>query len=140
MEKCDEQLEWWDGLLLFFWHPGAKRAVTTSQPTNRRNPDMKRRVLGIDLANDCFQVLVSLGDAALCERHRFNRAQFTEFMARSPASWVLFEVRGTAHDWARTCAASGRQVELCRPGMSDPTSAATRTIAVMPVSSSKRAV
>ena len=73
---------------------------------------MKRRTLGVDLAKDCFQVSVSLGDGSIIERHRFNRAQFTEFMAQSPASGVLFEACGTAHHWARTCSILGHQVEL----------------------------
>lgn len=73
---------------------------------------MKRRTLGIDLAKDCFQVSVSHGDGRVIERHRFNRAQFTEFMAQSPASRVLLEACGTAHHWARTCNALGHQVEL----------------------------
>ena len=73
---------------------------------------MKRRTLGVDLAKDCFQVSVSHGDGRVIGRHRFNRAQFTEFMAQSPASRVLLEACGTAHHWARTCNALGHQVEL----------------------------
>ena len=73
---------------------------------------MKRRTLGIDLAKDCFQVSVSDGDGRVAERHRFNRAQFTEFMAQSPVSRVLFEACGTAHHWARAFTAQGHQVEL----------------------------
>jgi transposase len=73
---------------------------------------MKRRTLGVDLAKDCFQVSVSYGDGSIVERHRFNRAQFTEFMAQMPASRVLFEACGTAHHWARTASAWGHQVEL----------------------------
>lgn len=55
---------------------------------------------------------VSLGDGAVFERHRFNRAQFIEFMAQSPASRVLLEACGTAHHWARTLSALGHQVDL----------------------------
>ena len=73
---------------------------------------MKRRTLGVDLAKDCFQVSLSLGDGRVVERHRFNRAHFTEFMAQSPASRVLFEACGTAHHWARMASALGHQVEL----------------------------
>ena len=73
---------------------------------------MKRRSLGIDLAKNCFQVSVSISDGSVVERHRFNRAQFTEFMAQSPTSRVLFEACGTAHHWARTCRELGHQVEL----------------------------
>ena len=73
---------------------------------------MKRRTLGVDLAKDCFQVSVSLGDGAVFERHRFNRMQFTEFLAQSPASRVLFEACGTAHHWSRMASALGHQVEL----------------------------
>lgn len=73
---------------------------------------MKRRTLGIDLAKDCFQVSVSDGTGRVSERHRFNRIQFTEFMAQSPVSRVLLEACGTAHHWARTLSAYGHQVEL----------------------------
>ena len=73
---------------------------------------MKRRTLGIDLAKDCFQVSLSEGDGKVIERHRFNRAQFTEFMAQSPISRVLFEACGTAHHWARTLVAMGHEVVL----------------------------
>lgn len=73
---------------------------------------MKRRTLGVDLAKDCFQVSVSLGDGRIVERHRFNRVQFTEFMAESPASRVLFEACGTAHHWARMCSAADHEVVL----------------------------
>lgn len=73
---------------------------------------MKRRTLGVDLAKDCFQVSVSDGTGQVLQRHRFNRAQFTEFMAQSPTSRVLLEACGTAHHWARTCATSGHQIEL----------------------------
>ena len=73
---------------------------------------MKRRTLGVDLAKDCFQVAVSDGIGRVNERHRFNRSQFVEFMAQSPASRVLLEACGTAHHWARTCHAMGHKVEL----------------------------
>ena len=73
---------------------------------------MKRRTLGVDLAKNCFQVSLSFGDGSIIERHRFNRAQFTEFIAQSPASRVLFEACGTAHHWARTLASLGHDVEL----------------------------
>ena len=73
---------------------------------------MKRRTLGVDLAKDCFQVSVSDGTGRVIERHRFNRKQFTEYLAQSPNSRILLEACGTAHHWARTLSAYGHQVEL----------------------------
>lgn len=73
---------------------------------------MKRRTLGVDLAKNCFQVPVSDRTGHVTERHRFNRAQFIEFMAQSPVSRVLLETCGTAHHWARTPLAQGHPVEL----------------------------
>ena len=73
---------------------------------------MKRRTLGIDLAKNCFQVSVSDSTGKVSERHRFNRAQFTEFMAQLPVSRILLEACGTAHHWARRLSGYGHQVEL----------------------------
>ena len=73
---------------------------------------MKRRTLGIDLAKDCFQVSLSDSTGKVSERHRLNRAQFTEFMVQLPVSRILFEACGTAHHWARRLSGYGHQVEL----------------------------
>ncbi len=72
---------------------------------------MKRRTLGIDLAKDCFQVSVSNSTGKVSERHRFNRTQFTEFIAQVPVSRILLEACGTA----RHCAAERGRLErlLC---------------------------
>lgn len=73
---------------------------------------MNRRTLGIDLAKDCFQVSASDGDGRVIERHRFNRAEFSVFVAQTPASQVLLEACGTAHHWARVLTAHGHDVTL----------------------------
>ena len=73
---------------------------------------MNRRTIGVDLAKDVFEIAVTCEQGRIRERHRFNRAQFTEFMARAEPSEVVMEACGTAHFWGRTLTALGHRCRL----------------------------
>lgn len=73
---------------------------------------MNATTIGLDLAKNCFQLVVS--DAQYCtqSRHRLTRRKFVDFMSNRSASVVVMEACGSAHYWARQLMAMGHQVRL----------------------------
>ena len=73
---------------------------------------MHPRTIAVDLAKNCFEVAVSQVPGRSQESHRFNRAQFAEFMANAPSAVVVMEACGSADFWGRTQAAWGHSPRL----------------------------
>ena len=74
---------------------------------------MDGRTIGVDLAKNVFEVAVSIEPGRVAERRRLTRRQFSHFVETlAPGSRVVMEACGTAHYWARRCAARGSEVRL----------------------------
>lgn len=77
---------------------------------------MDVKTVGIDLAKDVFEIAASARPGHVTQRRRLTRRQFSVFVeGLSGDTRVVMEACGTAHYWARRCAARGAQVTLLPP-------------------------
>ncbi len=81
---------------------------------------MKVTTIGIDLANNVFQVhgVDERGKATL--KRQFKRAQVAEFFAILPSSVIGMEACCGAHHWARNLQSFGHTVRLMSPQFVKP--------------------
>jgi transposase len=76
---------------------------------------MKDTIIGVDLAKRVFQVHGARMSGQVRFRKKLSREQFRGFMARQPASLVVFEACGSANYWTREMEALGHEVKLIAP-------------------------
>ena len=76
---------------------------------------MKDTIIGVDLAKRVFQVHGASISGQVRFRKKLSREQFRGFMARQPASLVVFESCGSANYWAREMAALGHEARMIAP-------------------------
>jgi transposase len=76
---------------------------------------MEVSTIGVDLAENVFQVhgVDSLGKVVITRQLR--RMQVIDFFSRIPACLVGMEACGTAHHWAREISELGHHVRLMPP-------------------------
>jgi transposase len=67
-----------------------------------------------------FEVAIANRQWHIVARHRFNRRQFTRFLAAASPTHVVMEACGTAHYWGRCAQRSGHTVTLLPPGYVRP--------------------
>lgn len=76
---------------------------------------MKDTIIGVDLAKRVFQLHGAAKHGDVVFRKKLSREQFRAFMARQPASLVVFEACGSANYWTREMGALGHEVKLIAP-------------------------
>ena len=67
---------------------------------------MDATTVAVDVAKTVFELAIANGQWRLVARQRLNRAQFTRFLAETPATHVVMEACGMAHYWGRHGAAA----------------------------------
>jgi hypothetical protein len=73
-----------------------------------------------DLAKTVFELAIANAQWRIASRQRLNRRQFTRFLADTPATHIVMEVRGMAHDWGRVAQQHGHRVTLVPPAYVRP--------------------
>lgn len=73
---------------------------------------MYRKTIAIDLAKNVFEVAVGDGAGRVLARHRFNRAELSQFLINTPPALVVSEAYGTAYYWGRVAIKAGHAVKL----------------------------
>jgi transposase len=74
----------------------------------------------VDLAKTVFEVAIADRLWHIGARHRFNRRQFTHFLATTSPTHVVMEACGTAHYWGRFAQEHGHTVTLLPPAYVRP--------------------
>ena len=69
-------------------------------------------LVGVDLAQNVFELAVADGDWRITERARLSRAQFQRWFQNRQVGLVVMEACGSAHHWARWLAGLGIAVKL----------------------------
>ena len=64
---------------------------------NQEETEMDATTVAVDLAKTVFQVAIADRQSRIVARHRFNRRQFTRFLATASPTHVVMEACGTAH-------------------------------------------
>ena len=73
---------------------------------------MNAATMAVDLAKTVFEVAIADRHWHIVARHRFNRRQFTKFLATASATHVVMEACSTAHYWGRCAQGHGHTVTL----------------------------
>ena len=81
---------------------------------------MDATTVAVDLAKTVFELAIANGQWRIVSRQRLNRAQFTRFLAGSPATHVVMEACGMAHYWGRVAQQHGHRVTLVPPAYVRP--------------------
>ena len=81
---------------------------------------MDATTVAVDLAKTVFEVAIADRHWHIVARHRFNRRQFTKFLATTSATHVVMEACGTAHYWGRCAQGHGHTVTLLPPAYVRP--------------------
>ena len=81
---------------------------------------MHAMTVAVDLAKTVFELAVANGQWRLTARHRFNRRQCARFLSTTPATHIVMEACGTAHDWGRVAQGHGHRVTLVPPAYVRP--------------------
>ncbi|HEX6464920.1 MAG TPA: transposase, partial [Vicinamibacterales bacterium] len=81
---------------------------------------MDATTVAVDLAKSVFEVAIADRQWHIVARHRFNRRQFTRFLATTSPSHVVMEACGTAHYWGRCAHQHGHTVTLLPPAYVRP--------------------
>ena len=80
----------------------------------------KVSTIGIDLANQVFQVHGAAGDGRVIFRRRLSREKVLAFLATAPACVVAMEACASAHYWGREIRRLGHEVRLIAPAYVKP--------------------
>jgi transposase len=88
--------------------------------SNQEETDMDATTVGVDLAKTVFELAIANAQWRIVSRQRLNRQQFTRFLAETPATHVVMEACGMAHDWGRMAQQHGHRVTLVPPGYVRP--------------------
>lgn len=81
---------------------------------------MDATTVAVDVAQTVFEVAIANGQWPIVARHRFNRRQFTHFLATASPTQVVMEACGTAHHWGRCAQRHGHTVALLPPAYVRP--------------------
>lgn len=81
---------------------------------------MDATTVAVDVAKSVFELAIANAEWRVSAHHRFNRAQFTRFLAETPGTHVVMEACGTAHYWGRVAQAHGHTVTLIPPAYVRP--------------------
>jgi len=73
---------------------------------------MKSTVIAVDLAKDILEIATATSSGKILKRHRFNRKQFENLIARHQPTTVVLEACGTAHHWGRFATRHGHTVRI----------------------------
>lgn len=76
---------------------------------------VKPTTIAVDVATTALEIAVSNRAGRVTERHRLPRRRVLPFFRKQPATTVLLEACGSAHQWARELQALGHQVVLLPP-------------------------
>jgi transposase len=82
--------------------------------------EMDAMTVAVDVAKTVFEVAIADRYWHIAGRHRFNRRQFTRFLATAAPTHVLMEACGTAHYWGRCAQRHGHRVTLLPPAYVRP--------------------
>jgi len=81
---------------------------------------MDATTVAVDVAKTVFEVAIANPQWHIVARHRFNRRQFTRFLATESPTHVVMEACGTAHYWGRCAQRHGHTVTLLPPAYVRP--------------------
>ena len=81
---------------------------------------MDATTVAVDLAKTVFELAIANAQWRIVSRQRLNRAQFTRFLADTPATHVVMEACGMAHYWGRVAQQHGHRVTLVPPAYVRP--------------------
>ena len=81
---------------------------------------MDATTVAVDVAKTVFEVAIANRQGHIVARHRFNRRQFTQFLATTSPTHVVMEACGTAHYWGRCAQRHGHTVTLLPPAYVRP--------------------
>ena len=81
---------------------------------------MDATTVAVDVAKTVFEVAIANREWHIVARYRFNRPQFTQFLATASPTHVVMEACGTAHDWGRCAQRHGHTVTLLPPAYMRP--------------------
>lgn len=81
---------------------------------------MDATTVAVDVAKTVFEVAIANRQWHIVARHRFNRRQFTQFLATTSPAHVVMEACGTAHHWGRSAQRAGHTVTLLPPAYVRP--------------------
>ena len=68
---------------------------------------MNATTVGVDLAQNVFELAVADERSAISERHRLSRTRFARFFANRAPCRIVMEACASSHYWARTFIAQG---------------------------------
>jgi transposase len=88
--------------------------------SNQEETEMDATTVAVDLAKTVFELAIANADWRVVARQRLNRAQFTRFLAETPATHVVMEACGMAHYWGRLAQQQGHRVTLLPPAYVRP--------------------
>src|ERR1700716_2710532 len=96
--RCDAGLSpRWYGLLPVPMRHDA--ASADARQRNQEETEMDATTVAVDVAKTVFEVAIANREWHIVARHRFNRRQFTQFLATASPTHVVMEACGTAHFW-----------------------------------------
>lgn len=72
-------------------------------------------IIGVDLANNVFQLYNAASDGSGVFRKKPSRPQFAQFMSEWPPCLVVMEARASAHHQAREMSHHGHKVRPIAP-------------------------
>jgi transposase len=87
---------------------------------NQEEAEMDATTVAVDVAKTVFEVAIANRQWHIVARHRFNRRQFTRFVATASPTHVVMEACGTAHYWGRWAQRHGHTVTLLPPAYVRP--------------------
>ena len=88
--------------------------------SNQEETEMDATTVAVDLAKRVFELAIANAQWRVVARQRLNRAQFTRFFAKTPATHVVMEACGMAHYWGRVAQQHGHRVTLVPPAYVRP--------------------
>ncbi len=73
------------------------------------------KMIGIDLAQQSFQVHGARADGTVAFRKKVSRGKLLDFLSSQPCCVVAMEACGSAHYWGRETEERGHAVKLACP-------------------------
>jgi transposase len=95
-------------------------ASADAHQRNQEETEMDATTVAVDVAKTVFQVAIANRQWHLIARQRFNRRQFTRFLATTSPMHVVMEACGSAHHWGRYAQRHGHMVTLLPPAYVRP--------------------
>jgi transposase len=95
-------------------------ASADAHQRNQEETEMDATTVAVDVAKTVFEVAIADRQWHIVARRRFNRRQFTHFLATTSATHVVMEACGTAHYWGRCAQRQGHTITLLPPAYVRP--------------------